>query len=139
KLPQKEIVDNQIPFASRIFNLDKIADITIPDKTPYLLAGLGITEGELQALATLLGINLAQPITIAILSNLYMHARIARGLKMTIEDFINALGLILGAQPVKTFDDIESLVTFSDWLQTTPVKIPDLVFIINGTENSSNQ
>ncbi len=139
QLPQKAIVNNQIAFASRIFDLDKIGNATIIDKMPYLLAGLGITEGELQILTSLLAIDLTQPITPIILSDLYRQARIARGLKISIEDLINAIGLVLNGQPPRSLEDIQSLADFSEWMQTTPLKIADLVFIIDGTENSSNQ
>jgi hypothetical protein len=139
KLPETSIADNQEPFASRIFDLDKINDAAVINKTPYILAGIGITEAELLALTPQLGIDLAQPITIPVLSNLYRHARIARGLKWTIEDFIFAMGLVLNGQPVQNFDDIQKLADFADWLQKTPLKIADIVFILAGTENSTNQ
>ncbi|HEX2683964.1 MAG TPA: Tc toxin subunit A, partial [Ferruginibacter sp.] len=139
QLPEKEIVDNQGSFASRIFDLNKINDVAVTDKTPYILSGLGITEAELLALTPVLSINLSQPITIAVLSNLYRHARIARGLRWTIEDLVYVMGLVLNGQPVQTFDDIQKLVDFSDWLQKTPLKIGDIVFILQGTETSTNQ
>ncbi|HEY0067567.1 MAG TPA: Tc toxin subunit A, partial [Flavisolibacter sp.] len=44
QLPEKALVENENSFAERVFLLDKIADNTITDKTPFLLAGLGITE-----------------------------------------------------------------------------------------------
>lgn len=139
QLPQIAIVENQTPFAARIFNLASIADPSIANKTPFVLAGLGITEADLLALTTLLSIDLTQPITIPVLSDLYRHARIARGLKMTIEDFFHALRLVLNGQPVRTFDQLQQLIDFSAWLENTPLKVADLDFILSGTENTTNQ
>lgn len=139
QLSQKTLIDNEKSFAERIFNLDKINDASIPKKTPFLLAGLGITEAELLILVNLLSIDLTQPITIDVLSRLYRHARVAKALKMNIEDFNNALLLVLNGQPLKNLEDIEKPIEFSDWLKKSPLKISELVFILRGIETTSNK
>src|SRR4029077_11701802 len=87
----------------------------------------------------LLSIDITQPITITTLSDLYRHSRIAKGLQLSIEDFNFILLITLNGQPVKSLKDLLQVIDFVDWLSKTPLKVADLIFILHGTENSSQQ
>lgn len=139
RLPQLSLADNTDPFPERIFDIEKINDNTVADKTPHILAGLAVTESELLILTGLLSVDLSQPIGNKILSDLYRHSRIARSLKMTIEDLNSALLLVNDGNYLKTIDDIEKLVDFSEWLKKSPLKAGEMVFIIKGDETSGTR
>ena len=139
RLPQVSLSDNQDPFPERIFDLEKINDNTVADKTPHLLAGLAITESELLILGGLLSADLTQPIGNKLLSDLYRHARIAKSLKMTIDDLKNALLLVNNGNQLNSLDDIEKLADFSVWLKKSPLKVGEMVFILTGDETTGTR
>ncbi|MGZ6480411.1 MAG: neuraminidase-like domain-containing protein, partial [Bdellovibrionales bacterium] len=158
RLPLTAIVDNQKPLYFRIFDLEKIFGVnvstidqntntTLPadnanDKiSPLILAGLGITESELEILFQLLGINTSidQTIDFNLLSALYRHAAIARGLKLGIEDFVHLLGLILGGGAITQLTQIETLIDAATRCKTLPFSISELLLIIKGEESSTLQ
>ena len=137
ELSLKPLIENEKCLAERLFDIDKINDALIPYKTPFLLAGLGVTEAELLDLAKLVSADLSQPISLFVLSGLYRQARIAKAVKMNIEDYCNMLLLEFNGQPIKTLNDLERLIEFSGWLKKSPLTISELVFILKGMETSS--
>jgi hypothetical protein len=139
ELPQETLIKDQKSFAERAFDLAKINDNTIPDKTPFVLAGLGISEADLNLLTAALAVDLTQPVDLATLSFLFRHVRLAKSLKFSIEDFLGAATLMLNGQPVKKFSDIEKLIEFNTWLRKSRFKLADLVFILEGTESSQRK
>ncbi|MCP4580622.1 MAG: hypothetical protein GY839_03335, partial [candidate division Zixibacteria bacterium] len=107
--------------------------------TPLLLAGLSITESELDALFALFLVDTAidLEIDIKLLSKLYRHARIAKGLKFSIEDFIHAIELRLEGLVVSQLSHILDLIEFKSWLKSSPFSVSELVMILLGRESSS--
>jgi len=137
QFPQKPLDENQKIFSERIFNMEKINDTNTIDKTPYLLAGIPITEAELLILAELLTIDLKKIPQIKDLSDLFRQARIAKALRMNIEDFRNALSLVNNGSYLKTLADIEKMTEFSEWLKKSPFNISELIFIIDVRESTT--
>lgn len=153
RLPLVAVVDFQEPLYMRMFDLKTIFGVsnvnagtttTLPalsanDKiTPLILAGLGISEAELEMLLGLLGINTTvdQVLGIDLLSSLYRHARIARGLKLSIEDFVHLVRLVTGGGAISQLAQIESLADVADWRKTTSLSISELLLIIKAEESS---
>lgn len=139
RLPETALREGQKSFASRIFNLPMIIGVATDAKVPHILAGLGISEPELQELARFLSADLSQPVTPAVLSDLYTHARLARALKIKTGDLILAAGLLLGGQPVRTLDDLDSLADLIRWVKASPYQLADLSFILAGNESGTVQ
>jgi hypothetical protein len=159
QLPQIAILDDSDPLYNRIFDLEKIFGVasvnadgvktynstaTLPadkatDKiTPLIIAGLGITESELQSLFKSLAIDTTvnQTVDITLLSTLYRHAAIARGLKLSMEDFLHLISLFLGVTAITQLSQIETLVEAAAWQKTSPFTISELVLIITSAESS---
>ncbi len=136
QLPEKSIVEDKDAFLSKVFDVKKLKDNTIADKTPVLLAGLGITEVEFIALNGLFNIDISQEVNISNLSSLYRQARIAKSLKWNIIEFRTVLRLILNDQPVQSMDDMEDLLRFAKWFRKSPLKIAQLKFILTGEESN---
>lgn len=156
RLPITTIVDNQKPLYFRIFDLEKIFCVSTVDQntkttlpadnandkiTPLILAGLGITESELEMLFQLLGIDTSidQTIDLNLLSDLYRHAAIARGLKLGIEDFVHLLSLIPGDGAITQLTQIETLIDAAIRCKTIPFSISELLLIIKGEESPALQ
>lgn len=140
QLPEIALKENQKSFASRIFDLAQITgNIPAANKIPRILSGLGISETELQSLVQFLGLDLAQAVTIPVLSSLYRHARIARGLKIKIEELITAAQLILNGQAINTLNDISAMIDFATWVKAAPYSIAELNFICSGNTHNSVQ
>ena len=167
-IPRTPVRENQRSLYERLFDLEKIfgtgETTTLPSNKsadtirPLLSAGLGIEEAELEALFQFSGINTGadQKLNHERISVLYRQVRTAKGLGMTIEDFINACKLVLGGLPVQgagsveaVFDykelngpdnppgelSIEALLDFKEWLKTSPFTVSDLLFILKGEES----
>lgn len=156
RLPLIAIIDNQQPLYQRIFDLEKIfgtasagasTTTTLPansanDKiTPLLLAGLGISESELEMLFKLLGINTSvdQTVGLDLLSSLYRHALIARGLKLGIEDFVHLISLVNAGAAITRLGHIEALADAAAWRKTSPFSISEMLLILQGKESSDLQ
>ncbi|MBI1926539.1 hypothetical protein HYR99_20135 [Candidatus Poribacteria bacterium] len=150
EIPLIPIKDNQKSLYQRLFDLDKIfgigrASTTLPadrtqDKiTPLLLAGLGITESELEALFALIQVDAAVdlPINRKLISDLFRHARIAKGLKLSIEDFINSIKLCLNGAAITQLSHIHTIIEFTSWLKSTPFTVSKLILILRGEESRS--
>lgn len=127
--------------------VDPIATInTTPDpKTPVLLAGLGVSETELLLLLDLLKkeIPFAETgyctLDLRAISLLYRHARLAKALKLKLEDFVQSLYLAFGQQDsvVRAMDQILTLREFREWLKSSPFNVSELRFIIKGEESNT--
>jgi hypothetical protein len=156
RLPLIAVADNQQPLYQRIFDLENIfgtasagagTTAVLPannadDKiTPLILAGLGISESELEMLFKLLGIDTGvdQTVGIDLLSSLYRHALIARGLKLDIEDFTHLIDLVNGGAAVTQLAHIEALADAAAWQKTSPFSISEIRLILQGSESSDLQ
>ena len=156
RIPLLAVADNQKALYPRIFDLQKIFGVENVDEnsttilyalsaddkiTPLILAGLSITESELQMLFNLLGIvtSIDQVLGIDLLSTLYRHALIARGLKLSIEDFVHLISLVTGDGAITQLAQIESLADVSQWLKTTRFSVSELLLVIKGEASSDFQ
>lgn len=164
RLPQTALRDNSLPLYERIFDLEKIFGVasidadgvktyktiaTLPldkavDKlTPLIISGLGITESELNSLLKWMGLDAPVDQTIDIdidvLSLLYRHAAIARGLKLGIEDFLHLVRLFVGVAAITELSEIETLVEAAAWLKRSRFSVSELWLIVKGEESSSLQ
>jgi hypothetical protein len=156
ELPQTSIQKDQKPFYERIFDLEKIFGKADPaangnntykseatlsanksqDKiTPLLLAGLGVSQSDLDALFKLLAIN-DRKLNIDVLSNLYRHASIARGLGISVEDLISNAKLTLSGSPITQLENIETVIEFADWLQESSFSASEILMILKGEETT---
>jgi len=153
------IADDQEPLYYRVFDLKKIfgvenvidiidttttilpADKADDKITPLILAGLGISESELEALFGLLGIDISidQTVDIGLLSTLYRHALVARGLKLGVEDFVNLHTLVSGGGAITGLSQIELLGEAVDLRKASTFNISQLMLIISGTESADLQ
>ncbi|MFA6902177.1 MAG: neuraminidase-like domain-containing protein [Gallionellaceae bacterium] len=153
RLPLLAVIDFQEPLYRRMFDLKKIFGVTNVDAgttttlpalsandkiTPLILAGLGISEAELEMLFSLLGIDTSvdQVLGIDLLSSLYRHALIARGLKLDIEDFVHLVRLVTGGGAIAQLAQIESVADVAEWRKTTSFSVAELLLIIKGEESS---
>jgi hypothetical protein len=159
-LSQIPIYDGDKSFYERIFDLEKIfgfAPTSTDDDvvfnthatlfsnksrnkiTPLLLSGLGITESELYSLLELLEVDTTtdQLIDRNLLSMLFRHTRIAKGLKLSIEDFLNAIKLKLNGDAISQLSHIHDLIEFVYWQKSSPFNISEIRLILQGEESSS--
>ncbi|OQY99735.1 MAG: hypothetical protein B6D35_08670 [Candidatus Brocadia sp. UTAMX2] len=126
-------------------NKNNPTDKSIDPKTPILLGGLGISETELLLLADLLKAKMPfdnngdTTLNRENISLLYRHARLARALKLGIEDFIQSLHLNFAPNDlvVTKLDQIHQLIRFRDWLKSSPFTVSELRFILKGEESNT--
>lgn len=138
-------LQQSLVFHHSSLNTLDLTDTTVDPKTPLLLGGLGISETDLLVLLDLtkdvLPFDTGGNCTLdrAKLSLLYRHVRLARALKLTIDDFVGALELLfpVGGRVVKTFEQMRTLVDFRAWLRSCPFSVPELQFVLAGTESPS--
>jgi hypothetical protein len=135
---------SSIPFHHPSFN-DRLTEGDLPDaNTPHLLAGLGITETDLLHLLEFLrdemqiDVHGNPTLNHRTLSVLYRHAKLAKALKLSIEDFLHAVALNPESSntAISTIEDVKQLITFTEWLKTTPFSVGELWFILRGEESS---
>jgi hypothetical protein len=149
-IPQRPVEDNRKSLYERLFDLEKLfgpgfdpptlpADKSKDSVTPLMLAGLSITESDLDALFGLFHFDTSidQEIDVLLLSKLYRHVCIAKGLKLSIEDLINAIKLKLNITEVSQLIQIHDLIRFINWLNVSPFTISDLMLILEGKGSSS--
>lgn len=130
-------------YYHHFFNTADPSDMKVDPKTGPLLAGLGISESELLLLFDLLKNEIPfnnsgkSNLNLERVSLLYRHARIARALKIKIDDFIKVLALIFspGDSIVENLDQIFQLIEFKDWFKNSPFSISEVHFIVKGQEN----
>ena len=108
--------------------------------TPWLLAGLGISETDLLLLIEALGINLVENSRLdrEQVSLIYSCTRLANGLHISIEDLLHVASLRFpdADMPIFPIDHTRKLIDFLDWFKTTPLSIAELWFILKGEESS---
>ncbi len=120
-------------------------DQGIDSKTPLLLGGLGISETELLLFFNLLkdempfDANGDTTLDRRRISLLYRHARLAKALKLDIEDFIEALHLNFAPanSVITTLSQIRQLQKFRDWLKASPFTVSELRFLLRGEESNT--
>lgn len=120
-------------------------DQEIDPKTPILLGGLGVSETELLLLFDLLKDKMPfdakgdTKLDRGRISLLYRHARLAKALKLNIEDFIQALHLNFTPANlvVTTLAQIHQLLEFRKWLRASPFTVSELRFILKGEESTT--
>jgi hypothetical protein len=160
EIPKTGVEENQKGLYQRLFNQEKIfgvasvasdgtktykAQATLPaDKardtiSALLLAGLGITEAELTTLLVLLQVNPDADVIVdsKLISKLFRHARIAKGLGLSIEELIAATKLKLGGAPITQLSHIYDVIGFKTWQTASPFTVAELTMIIRGDESSS--
>ena len=139
-----EVGHSSIPFHHPSFN-DLLEEEELPDaNTPYLLAGLGISETDLLHLLEFLRDGMPMDVdgnpelNHQTLSVLYRHTKLAKALKLSIEDFLHAVVLSQESPDsyISTIEDVKQLITFTEWLKTTPFSVGELWFILRGEESS---
>ncbi len=135
-------LNTSVTFHHYSLNTNNPNDQTIDPNTPVLLGGLGVSETELLLLFDLLRaqmpFNAAGDTTLdrQRISLLYRHARLARALKLSIDDFIQSLRLNFAANnlTVTKLDQVHQLIRFRDWLKLSPFTVSELRFILRGEE-----
>lgn len=120
-----------------------LTNIRAEDKiTPYLLAGLSISEHELNLLFKMLEINnIDTPVVLNknILLRLYRQSRLASGLKLSIENFVAAVKTGIVEVEVTSVSEIIRLIAYTQWILTTPFSFLNIDFILNGTGSPDNK
>jgi Tc toxin complex TcA C-terminal TcB-binding domain/Neuraminidase-like domain/Salmonella virulence plasmid 28.1kDa A protein/Putative peptidoglycan binding domain len=144
--PLTHAINTTFAFHHYSLNTNHPSDRTIDPNTPLLLGGLGISETELLLLADLLKAEM--PFDLegncildrCRISLLYRHARLAKALRFSIEDFIQVLHLnfLAPADPVvTTLEQIHQLIEFRSWLKSSPFNVSELRFILKGEESNA--
>lgn len=116
---------------------------TIDPKTPLLLSGLGISETELGLLLSFLKEHLDFDangncqIDRRKISLLYRYARLAKALNISIDELISILKLRFGdlQAAITNSIQIQQLIEFTTWLTSSPFKLDDFRFILQGKQS----
>jgi hypothetical protein len=137
-------LNQSVAFHNYALNTLDPTDTNVDAQTMSLLLGaLGISETELLLLFDLLKSELlfdaSGDCTLdkPKLSLLFCHARIARALRLSIDDLIRALHLLFepGDAALSSLDRIRQLVAFRTWLRSSPFSTSELRFILDGVES----
>ncbi|MBK8256733.1 MAG: hypothetical protein IPK82_29185 [Polyangiaceae bacterium] len=116
-----------------------------------VLSGLGVTEEELtqlvEALGSVLGVNVNSTeeserrwaLTVANLSTLYKHARLARHLNMPVADLFQLLQLTpqLAAARIGSLADLEAVFEFHAWWKASGRTLSDLTTLVENGLSAS--
>lgn len=140
RLFTSRFLDNQ-PFVSFHHSFVNSDGITDP-KLGFLLGGLGVSEGELIQLFELLKTEIVfdgsgnTVLNRKNISLLFRHARIAKSLKLSIEELILVLQLQSGGGNgwIDSVGKIYELIEFRDRLQLSKLKVFDIWFMLTGIE-----
>ncbi len=138
------IYDTSIPFHHYSLNKKDIEDQEIDIKTPILLGGLGVSETELLLLFELLQEEMPFDLDGDTILNkekislLFRHARLAKALKLSVNELIHALylNLLQDDLPINTLEKIQHIQEFRNWLKSSPFNVYELCFILKGAESS---
>ena len=121
--------------------------VPVDNALPRLLAGLRISDEELYLLITNLSVplhlNLSPTsseadkgfnLTVANLSLLYRHARLAKWLRLTVPELFQLIAFApsLPANSIENLSQLSALLKFYDWWRTTDYSLDDLGFITGG-------
>ena len=123
-----------------------INDSRVDHFMPILLGTLGISETELMLLLELVKNEIRlnaeghHIINLKTLSLLNRYVRLARILKLSIEDFIKLLFLAFEnstqvALDIKDLKQILEILEIADWIDLSPFDIPKLSLILKGQES----
>jgi len=132
-------------FHHGALNTREASDRRIDSRLSLVVAGLGISDADLQTLLGVLATQLELSpegdflLDRGRLSLLYRHARLAAGLGLSIADFASILQLLFdpAEQALTTLDQIEQLVAFVTWLKGSPFTIAQLRFILGGVADAT--
>jgi hypothetical protein len=138
--PNTHEVNTQVAFHHYSLNAVNPNDQTIDPKTPAVLGALGVSETELLLLFDLLknempfDANGDTTLDRRRLSLLFRHARLAKALKLSVDDFIQALALNFapGGRVLTTLAQIHHLRDFVVWLKGSPFTVSELRFVLAG-------
>ena len=137
------VKENQKNLFERLFDLDQnIGDAygTQIYSIPFVIAGLGISESELELLLNYLDTSdTPSELNYSKISQLFRHCRIARGLKCSITDLIGAMQLLFGNNSIHQLEDVLKLIEFNKWIKKSPLSISDLLFILNIGETTTKK
>jgi hypothetical protein len=111
------------------------ADPTQDTISGLLAGGLGVSESELVELLVLHSLD--QAITMADVTSLYRHARMARGLGVSITDLVGLIELALGPNAMASIDNFVTVSKLSAWVKGSPFSIDLLRLIISGRQSPS--
>ncbi|MCB9283908.1 MAG: hypothetical protein H6563_07545 [Lewinellaceae bacterium] len=116
-----------------------------PDaKMPILIGGLGVTESELLELFVFMnselgfGSNGICTLNKEKVSHLWRHAAVAKGLKLTIAEFIKLVKLSVtgqGTSFLSNLDQVERIIRVHQSIEDSPFNIEETRFILLGEES----
>lgn len=143
--PVTHAINLTAPYHCYSLNSSNPDDHALDPRTPMLLGALSISETDLLLLFDLLGTVMPfdakgdTTLDRDRISVLYRHARLARALKLGVDDLIQALRLIFdaGNQVVTSLDQISTLVDFRAWLKNSPFNMSEIRFILRGEESAA--
>jgi Tc toxin complex TcA C-terminal TcB-binding domain/Neuraminidase-like domain/Salmonella virulence plasmid 28.1kDa A protein len=109
------------------------ADRTLDQMSGFLAGGLGVTETELTDLLVLRGMDVTvdQQVDTALITNLYRHARMARGLGIRVSDLIGLVELTHGPALMTTIGDYLAVAKLADWVKDSPFSIGMLNMVLS--------
>ncbi|MDH5334480.1 MAG: Tc toxin subunit A, partial [Thermoleophilia bacterium] len=112
------------------------ADRTLDRISGLLAGGLGVTETELTDLLVLHGLDVTvdQQVDTALITSLYRHARMARGLGIPTADLMGLVELTHGTAPMATIGDFVTVAELADWVKVGPFSIGLLRLVLSGVE-----
>jgi hypothetical protein len=110
----------------------------IDENTPVLIAGLAVSESDLLNLLIYLkedlGINNEGEFVLSWenLSLLYRHAKLAKALKIPVENSLYLISMALKLpEKLNTIENILKVIEFTEWLQKTPLTTTWLWKVLN--------
>ena len=136
-IPDKPVNEGELCLFKRLF--EKV--------TPRLWGGLGISEIEwlllLQFLEEKINIDADGDYTPhhQTLSRLYRHTKLAHSLNLSIGDFLKAVKLNMPSPDayISKIEDIQQMIDYMDWLETTPFTTGELWKIVNSESDETEQ
>ena len=113
-----------------------LADRTLDRISGPLAAGLGVSETELIDLLVMHGLDVSvdQPVDTALVTSLYRHARMARGLGVSVADLVSLVGLTLGSAPMAAIGDFAAVAELATWVKNSPFTVGLLRLVLTGAE-----
>ncbi len=112
------------------------ADRALDQISNLLAGGLGVTETELTDLLVLHGLDVTvdQQVDMTLITSLYRHARMARGLGIPTVDLIGLVELTHGTVPMATLDDFVAVAELAGWVKASPFSVGLLRLVLSGVE-----
>ncbi len=115
-----------------------ITENNLASIVPPLLAGLSIKEDDLARLMESLGLDVQDSFVLdqKAISNMYRHTRIARALKISIEELIQAIGLVAEGKSLTDLEVIFKIVELINWQKSASFSMSDLQLITQELANA---